>query len=445
MTEMDEVIQDALLRFEEACTSSMHQFCGGSRTCEKGIAKLGAWRSDQARAHLFDARRGVFERNDHLPQHDWSTSALLVYAREQLESQPNIRSLRRATGITMALARLGERGIPADCTVRKCIGPKLLRRIITVTANVWCDVAEGRMHREMVPELEAWLQAIDEEVAKSDWDASDRGKVILRSLQGVPRVRAEKWLAQAAVAHVLAWRLDDYTKTRVHAEDLSIGGDESASKWVFDRFTSTYLDEWSESSLDWEAAFKTYPDRIAGVIGVPLLVLQERVVTDEQIAQARIRSLLSDDAVITIDGIPAVEIVELAITQLESGRVDGALSMSEDALRKAPRSALLQLLVAFCQLPSDPVLSREVWQKEIARCDAGGKAVVDVDILKIDLAASHLMEGRGEEARRVLRSVQAETDEVAAWLWDPASLPDSPAVGYFSIEDWLARFKDAIN
>lgn len=439
---MREEVRDALLQYEEACQGSGHRLCRGQMTCARGLDAIGEWQREQRAATHFDVGRELLERRGEMPSHQWPTSILLAYVADQLKRQPNLDPLWRATSITTALARLGERGLPADCMVRTCMGPELLRHIILVSANVWCDIAEGSISRAEVPELEGWLQAVDGDPAISGSWTGDRGWVITRSLQGAPRERGEGWMKDAALTHLLAWRLDDYTKTEVGAEDVVLPCGAVGARWIYERFTKTYADDWSEASRSWEAAFRTDPGAVARCTGVPEEVLQERVVTEEQLNRSILRSVTRTSTTARVDGLSVEEVVEIALVQLEEGFHKGARQLADKASRQVPQHGYLRLLRAFSHLPIEPSVSRDVWQRTLALGEVDGD---ESHILRADIAASHLMEGSFSLAIEEVSKIPRNGTKAKAWLWDPVSLPDEPRVCHSALEVWLGKFDEAVS
>lgn len=439
---MHEAVRDALLLFEEACSRSGHELCLGRKTCIEGLEAVGRWRHEQATASQFDAARQLMLRQEEMPSHDWSTPELLLFAAEQLKRQPNLDSLWRATSITTALARLGERGLPVDCMVRTCMGQDLLRHIIIVISNVWSDINDDSRSRADYPELEGWLRAVDDDpVIKGGW-AGDRGWVITRSLQGVPRERGEEWLRDAALSHLLAWRLDDYMRSPVSPDDLFLPCGDAGTRWVYERFTKTYADEWSEASRSWETAFRADSGAVARSVGVPEVILRERMIPDEQLTRATVRSVMQGSTAATVDGISVAEIIEIALVQLEEGFFEGARQLSDKASKQIPQHENLRLLRAFAHLSTEPSVSRDVLRRMLAE---GEVERSQTHILRADIAASHLMEDGAALAIEEVAKIPRSETRANAWLWDPISLPEQPRVRYSALEDWLHRFDDAVS
>lgn len=62
-----------------------------------------------------------------------------------------------------------------------------------------------------------------------------------------------------------------------------------------------------------------------------------------------------------------------------------------------------------------------------------------------DLAAVALVQSQYAEALAIASALDEDTRSVRAWLWEPHSLPDSPAIiMYGSAEDWLNRLRTPI-
>ena len=61
-----------------------------------------------------------------------------------------------------------------------------------------------------------------------------------------------------------------------------------------------------------------------------------------------------------------------------------------------------------------------------------------------DLAAVALVQSQHAEALAIASALDEGTRSVRARLWEPHSLPDSPAIMYGSAEDWLNRLRTPI-
>lgn len=111
--------------------------------------------------------------------------------------------------------------------------------------------------------------------------------------------------------------------------DVVLKGGKDVTLWVTERFTLTYLPEWRASSLQWEQMFIADPSETANSAGVPLQLLQERMVTTEMVNNA-LRAKLIDrvDEEFEQRALGDSSIAALA-RLLEAGQYDTALHMAQ--------------------------------------------------------------------------------------------------------------------
>jgi tetratricopeptide (TPR) repeat protein len=154
------------------------------------------------------------------------------------------------------------------------------------------------------------------------------------------------WIATASIEDVLLWKPPtcdpESQATDPTTEDTEIW------TWVVDRFTQTYLDRWSLSSLKREYSFvqgSWQPD-------FPTEVLAERVVAREEVATALAdRAMVSSD---TIDPSMMNAFTEQAVTLLRDGQRTAAATLFNAARMLKPNDHAAQNNYAFCILVDKP-------------------------------------------------------------------------------------------
>ena len=149
----------ALERQAEWCGDNGHEPCNGSLLCERVASYQVGRASFDSRARSFDVGALAAEYAGREPSAAWPTTALLRVVHDGLERVPwSSGAFRRSVMITSALARLGERGIPADAIVRLCVGPLLARRITVHVVHALADLRRAEVAEEDLPwQLRGWL------------------------------------------------------------------------------------------------------------------------------------------------------------------------------------------------------------------------------------------------------------------------------------------------
>lgn len=427
---LDERIQEAIFAFEESCHQSGHQLCNRSLSCRKALAALGEDQSAEQRAGRFDVGREVLVRQDKMPEHDWPTATLLGFVHRKILDPPNRRGHWRATAITTALARLAERGFPADCIVRTCIGPSLVRRILLTTSALWVATRSGEVPRDDLPELEAWFILFDAAFEESQ-ETPSLTYVSTVAMSSSIRESADAWIADASITHILGWRRDNYL--RVTPESLTLQCGTSGTRWLYERSVLTYPEEWHPESLMWEGAYIADPASVAHSVGEPRAMLSERIVTLHSLLQAQLAAV-SGRTEMVLGDMTGTEIYETVVSMLESRMFTAARNVARRAYQERPQDRRLKLIYAFCTIPFN---SSEAKHLLLGLGDNPATAMPAT----IDLATIHVMQGRPAEAIRTLDPFANRFQDEEAWLWDPMSLPDAPTLMYGSTEDWLNRLK----
>ena len=424
----DEVFQAVVLTLAETCEATGHTAAYHRLACDHALQALAAHVAASRRAHDFDAGKLALEQAEAMPAHSWSTAGLMRTVHDALLGQPRVRGLHRATVITMGLARLAERGFPADAFVRTCMRESILRRMTITLCAVWEEIQRGERKRADVPELATWLEILDEDAELRHIEDPLLTDVLARAHTSGLESRIEDWLADASLTHILGWRLSGYARVDVPPNERQLPGGRSATRWVFQRFTETYLDKWDPSSLQWEFAFSIAPDEVASRVGFPVHSLVERAVTQAMIASEICRRAMPDDDASSPLLAPYMQAVG---SLLEAGETVMALQVARRGLAANPNDPFLELCFVFCLIPHDPPAARRYLQQP--------RSCWDPFLVAADLASTHLMEGDLEKALTAVASCDGDT---LAWLWTPASLPHEPRVDYVPFRAWKAALED---
>lgn len=210
-----------------------------------------------------------------------------------------------------------------------------------------------------------------------------------------------------------------------------------ATIWIFDRFTSTPLDEWRRTSLLWELLWLDDPHGIAEKVGVCVEVLEERPTSELSILDALKRRLsgeAGDDPL--IEGMSAFELVERVVSLIRSGHLTRARDLCRRAIEVAPRNLRVGRALAFCSIPLNPVEARRLLARDSVR--GGDELVINL----ANVLTTFLVQGDYLAAKNIQSDLSQTCGETSAWLWEPESLNNPGCVGrvsYVSVKEWLTR------
>lgn len=431
---IDERIERAVLHFEEACHQSDHHLCDQSRLCRDALTAVGEVRGREERAARFDVGREVLERSTDMPDRTWPTATLLGVVHRLLPEQPSSGGVWRGAAITTALARLAERGLPADSVVRTCVGPHLVRRIIITTSALWLAVRNGDVPRSRLEEVEGWLELFDAEFQDLH-SSADVAYVSTLAITGSIRSAADDWLADASITHILGWRRDDYLHVEPIPGTLELHCGTSGTRWVYERSVMTYPAQWHPDSRIWESAYLADPEDVAELTGLHPAILAERTVTGSSLAKANF-DVVSGRADVIFADVTRGELMETVISMMGSGLLTAARHLVGRARRERPQETALALMDAFCTIPLDPTAA----ETTLRAIEGALKGDVDMRTAAIlDRAAVALMQGKQAKALAIASTLDDDARSVRVWLWEPHSLPDSPAIMYGTAQEWVTR------
>lgn len=438
---MHDLVELALSQFADHCSELEHSQCGGSGACVQQLEEHRVRATREHHARRFDLGRDTLGAVGE-PSESWSTGALVRTVHDLTLTPPTRDWLRRSVFITSALARLGERGLPADAVVRTGLGKNLLRRIFVAAAGFWCAAREGEVDAEGVPAmLRGWVALLDgcEQLPRLAQPSPIH--VVAVALAGAPGDRAREWLRRAAVAHLISWRIDGYLEVERTPDEVVLRGGKDATRWVVDRFTQTYVDEWLTPSLHWELAFNHSPGDSASRAGVPLKVLSERIVTDSMLIEALQRRIDRPEGRDTLEGgLSADEAIAAIGAMLENGQLDAAQAMARRLHEAYPAAWEFAMAYAFARIPTAPREAAVIMQQLTL------EAPTAVGLRTINLACCALFQNDPDRALHTIAALDpAVADAImpeGAWLWDVEDVIAGRATARFVlVREWLASFR----
>lgn len=429
--EIADVTAIAVQTFARRCGEGGHEECEGSLVCERVAAHSEQEILFDSKARSFDVGAVAADYRNREPSAAWPTTALLRVVHDGLERVPwSDGAFHRSVMITSALARLGERGIPADSIVRLCVGPLLARRVTVHVVHALAAVRGGGIAKENLPwQLQGWLPTF------GHLPDMDEGALMMSALTGPGVGELNEWVDEAALAHLIVWRRDA-ERVRLDPEDRVLPGGVDATRWIFDRFTKTRLDEWRTTSLHWELSYLERPEEACQRAGVPVRLVSERPVSLAMTVSAlarRVPAGTSDAEVLA--GMTLSEVMQELVTLAKVGAFEAAVALASRARSAAPASTELAIAHAFLLITKNPEAS-EVELRHLLLRDSAQKPLIYMNI-----AAALFRQGKaGDEILDVLEDENVEPSDQLAWLWSPSALREGTLrLEEFQVSSWRAE------
>lgn len=359
----------------------------------------------------FDAAEALLiaRGKSHSPTSQWSTAALLMTLVRVVRSQPyrpdGSPVLARQVDGTSAFAFLGQRGVDPRRLMVHGFGSQLL---LAIDSSLGLADLEGTLstggNRQV---LIAWQHLRREIVGNR---ASDETPL---TLSKTFRDHLRPWLATNEISDLLDWVPP--------SEGLELSGSEALPEsqeyaWFVERFTKTYLTEWTDASLALEYRYV--------LEGWHPQSLPSELLLERELGAAKVCHEISRR---TVHGRPRDHeaknaLVERALEAIDKQRRDIAAAIFTSARTLDPDDAMIANNLGFCMIPDQP--------GEAIKVLAEARALGEQGLLNIaNLAAAHYLLGDFQGALSAcsdaLEIGLEESD--SAWLW-PIPLPDEPTV-----------------
>jgi hypothetical protein len=441
----EELAAAAASYFADACERSGHSLSPGrnencrcrtlaNRLEDERLARIKAETFDVSKIHLTSVSGA-----DALPGVDWHPAALFHTFENGVLSPPWLdkSACRRETRLTLALARIGEFGVPPDAIVRVGFG----RRIkAAVNSHVMGAVsAEDSLDRLPVA-LGGWLELVAETLDNPAVDASEPSKLFAMFHafnRGPYAERVERWIASAPIDRLLSWSYTEEKDVDLREEDMNIRGGHEAIHWLVDRFTHTHYSDWYRASLYWELRFAANPEATAAEAGLPLSLLSQRPSHAGLLVESIVsRASYALDHELLIGDVSGEELSSYVVALLRNRAVDQAVTVLRSVLDKFPGLQRVRSMLGFCLIPKDPEGALE----QIDKCaqEVGGGTA----LLLANRAAAYMRLGQMGRAQDVLRNVRKFRDVETYILWNPLDLLSeadysSIRIGWYRLYDWV--------
>ena len=293
-----------------------------------------------------------------LPTARQSPSTLLLRLTDLLTdplSSTSTEERDRLDALDELVAELDKRGFEVEAIIREVIVPLLARMIsgwVAMAIAAGDALPEQLTAYKRTPWTTLLLDSTEspEDAVRAARTTPETITVAIQRLfspEGIGRIVA--WMRSATLADLVRWR----TPTPDELRDLPVAGSESTSSvqmWVHERFTSTYLENWSTTSLyhEWQYLHGHRP--------APCSPNQQalRRIDKNQLSVVIAERATADDRTRGGDNYVVSKYVGVAIDLLNKGERTAAFNVFDMACNFSPQSADAHNNRGFCCLPDDP-------------------------------------------------------------------------------------------
>jgi len=290
--------------------------------------------------------------------------------------------------------------------------------------GAYIAIKRGRAKvNQIPPTLREWFPLVPE--------SRDLDELLAQCLAGPLSDTVGEWIEHGAIAHVIGWRRNA-DRFEVPPEDRVVRGGVDATRWLIDRFTRTPLDDWSNSSLDWELAYLSEPEATARAVGVAATLISERPVSESMVIRAiarRTRAPSLTDEV--FGGMTSVELLDNVIALALRDERSAALELARKAVEFSPSRMEFEQALAFLLIPESST------EAERRLLSMRGRRGAPEGLLTACLAICKIRRGQGAETLNELRDLSSGVDDRRFWLWTAESLTENePVLQENSLAEW---------
>ena len=328
-----------------------------------------ARRGPDPQAPAYDCRQVCIEEHG-LPPVRQSPTTLLLQLTDALVEPPyteNADEVDRRARVSALIEELQRRGFHVEALVTAAIVPVMGRSVVSwavVTAVTGKRLPSGWTYHERskwVPLLLQRFGLAEQRDAGIDLTDSRARSVVEFTVDDVETARLIKqmlttglgkivtWMAAQSIDTLLAWETptpEEFEEVVVPSVDPT---NDTLQRWIFERFTSTYLESWATSSLrhEWQYLHgRQTPPCNSGQLGLRRIDARHlaAVIADRTISDRGDRS----------DALAISKYVGVATELLASGQRDAAVHIFDMACSLSPGSGEAHNNRGFCRLPDDP-------------------------------------------------------------------------------------------
>ncbi|MYF45451.1 MAG: hypothetical protein F4223_03250 [Rhodobacteraceae bacterium] len=365
-------------------------------------------------ASAYDAREVYLSDKSMGPPSTWRLAAVLVGLTELVESPPPEdpgQAIDRLAEIDELLGQVEARGLPFEMHVlpqlRSAVGHAVFRQYFLAAPQETRGAAS-------IPS--DWLLAVKQHIESVNADPEPTKEAMSQGFEGILSTTMN-WAMAASWDQLVVWSPPSPSHTDDSLSQLHmVEGD----TWITERFTRTYLSEWSVAALRSEWRY------LHGQLLPPCDSSEMRV---REISASDLAKVMADR--LGADRRPSERLIDMlvrpAVKFLEDDRRTEAAALFEAALRLDPRNANALNNLGFCLLPDDP---EQALRHLDAAIDTGN---ADMEISNANRVLALALLGRWTSACDLaaahLNRHGDSSPRGPVWLWESSSmLTDNTAV-----------------
>jgi hypothetical protein len=392
----------------------------------------------------FDAMETLW-RNAEVPllAHRHSV-ALLMAVRNAVVSVPSARAPEWDLPRVMeALQVLNRRGYEAEKLIRLGLSTQIVAAIAGAVAVALVLSEDDTTTTDELPELSddsvaTWLAICRDAAGRSESDELARqarsaartpdpsGKLSEKATKELLFIVARfpamlrKWIMETSLEELIEWRAPDAlfgaSSASIPEESALETQDRRISEWIWDRFTTTYLSDWSQSSLQLE--WRHY----RGNLQSPL---PRREMGCRPVDAVELSALVADARTTSAGrSVASRQMVSTAVGLIRDGHRKAAATLFGAVLKTDLDDGELYNNYGFCLLPDQVHNAYAALEKAL---QLGYNATVN---LVNRVLALHWM-GRSAVALELAEdqiSNPADLDDTPSYLWDFESARENPTL-----------------
>ncbi|WP_344914047.1 hypothetical protein [Streptosporangium oxazolinicum] len=313
----------------------------------------------------FDARKTLMCEDQAAPRTEWQTSSLVCEMQETLRSRLSLDREERAKQLhrfDLASQELTRRGLDAESLVRYGMAAEILGPVLGILLihQILPESDTNAYLREADVDVEGWRSLLKIPVATDKVQASPHLQELVVEINREVLHPLLSWIRSAELNTLV--RLDLPTEEQFWSKTESVADDASLRhryKWLIERFTETYLANWSLPALHLEYRWQKDIDPIMFPIGI----MEGRIIpTGELAAEIAHRTVL--DSNVLSDSAPSTlflmnKLKSHAISLLGDGRHREAAALFTFAVQQWPNDPSAQNNLGFCLLPENATQALE--------------------------------------------------------------------------------------
>ncbi|MEV7966091.1 hypothetical protein AB0O34_08915 [Sphaerisporangium sp. NPDC088356] len=310
----------------------------------------------------FDARQDRMCEDQAGPRAAWKTSSLIGELQDVLLQRFHSNQEKRAEYLRRfdaASRELTRRGLDAESLVRygmmsEVLGPMLA---LLLVSHILPRRDSGKDLRDNGVDIEGWRLLLNIPDNQAAHTFSQTHEVVVQ-VSGKIFPPLLNWVRNADLDSLFQLTLPDSEEFWAPARAASDEGSlRHQYRWLVERFTESYLNQWSLPSLHLEYRWQQDIDPIS----FPAEIMKDRVLPMQKLAaeiayQAVVNSsALSETPAVSFMG----ELQDHASTLLQEGKYSDAAALFRFAVLQWPNDAKARNNLGFCLLPEDAAGAQE--------------------------------------------------------------------------------------